>query len=226
MSVYVLLYEFNDSIILIISLFSLNKTKTSIDFTMANLFILSSSSNKTLPFDFDNISLTKSKSYINENNLNQNANDNDKYSSYNCKSLLRFIQSSTDISMNEIHSSRNQLNLSKTNRATRIESALLTSDYSNFINHSLNCSSKHVIDMNTNQTIDQFKRHDAGDEICNEKSSQYSILTDQNHYLTVEQIPVYNRSKLHFTSVQLILMSIIVFIFVILLSLITIFFLI
>jgi hypothetical protein len=81
-----------------------------------------------------------------------------------------------------------------------------------------------------NRTIDLIKRNRAGDE--NRSSHIYdkqeqtlpTMASDNNQYLTLEQMPIHNRRKIQFASKQLILISISVFLFVILLSLTTIFF--
>jgi predicted RND superfamily exporter protein len=144
-------------------------------------------------------------------NLNQNANDNDK-------SLHRLVQSSTDLYL-----SLNEENCLRKNRAIRIESAIMTSDYSHLLNHSIKYPSQSIMNMNMNRTIDLIKRNGAGDENLssqfNNKQVQTSIITDHNHYLTLEHVPIYNRQKIQFTSKQLILISISVFVLVILLCL-------
>ena len=119
------------------------------------------------------------------------------------------------------------MNTHKNKRATRIESALITSDYSHLLNHSLRNTSRHIIDINMNRTIDRIKRNDAGDQNSlshsNKNQMPNLLRTDHNHYLTLEQIPIHNRSKIQLTSKQLLLISISVFLFVILLCLVMIF---
>ncbi len=80
-----------------------------------------------------------------------------------------------------------------------------------------------------NRTIDLIKRNRAGDE--NRSSHIYdkqeqtlpTMTSDNNQYLTLEQMPIHNRRKIQFTPKQLILISISVFVFVTLLCLITVF---
>jgi len=150
-------------------------------------------------------------------NLNQNANDIDEnLPNENKKSLHRLVRSSTDIKTNDFYLSLNRENCPKKNQAIRIESAIMTSDYSHLFDHLIKHPSQSIINMNMNRTIDLIKRNGAGDE--NLSSS------DHNHYLTLEQVPIHNRRKIQFTSKQLILISISVFVFVILLCLVTIIF--
>ena len=152
--------------------------------------ISSLSSNSTVAFD------TSSIIRFSENNFNRNANDTDE--DLNKEAL---IQSSTDIT-NDLYSS---INLSKNNGAMRIESALMTSDYSH----------------TSRPTIDLVQRNGAGDE---NPSSYKQPQTPTNQYLTLEQVPVYNRRTIQFTTKQLILISISVFVFVILMCLTTVYF--
>jgi hypothetical protein len=154
---------------------------------------------------------TKSIICLNEINFNQNENDIDEDLDKESKFLHRLIQSSTDITRNDLYSSPiNRENSQRNNRANRIESALMTSDYS-----------PPFIDLNMNRTIDLIKRNGCGDENplsqFNDKHVQIPIVTDSNHYLTLEHVPIYDRRTIQLTSKQLILISISVFLFVILL---------
>jgi hypothetical protein len=160
---------------------------------------------------------TKSTICLNENNLNRNANDIHQDLNSKNKFLHRLIQSSTDLKINDLYC---PINSHQNNGAIRIESALMTSDYSHLLLH----ASRPIVDLNMNRTIDLIKRNGAGDENSSSKQVQTPIITDNNHYLTLEQVPIYNRRTVQFTSKQLILISISVFVFVIVLCLTTIFF--
>jgi hypothetical protein len=188
------------------------------------------SSSSTFTFDISSIQindseeklhLTKSIICLNEKNFNQNANDIEKNLNQKKKFIHRLIQSSTDIITNDFYSYKNQENSHQNNGAIRIESALMTSDYSHLLNHSMIHASQPIIDINMNNTIDLIKRNEAGDENLsshfNDKQVQTSIMTDKNYYLTIEQVPIRNRPMIQFTSKQLILISISVFVFVTLL---------
>ncbi len=202
-----------------------------------NISSSSSSSKSTFAFDTSSIQINDSEKKIhlnksiiclNEKNFNQNANDIDENLKKEKKFLLRLIQSSTDITTNNFYSSINQENSHRNNEPIRIESALMTNDYSYLLNHSIIHLSQPITDINMNKTIDLIKQNGAGDENLsshfNDKQVQTPIMIDHNHYLTLEQVPIHNRRKIQFTSKQLILISISVFVFVILLCLITIFF--
>jgi len=200
--------------------------------------ISSLSSKSTFAFDTlsiqtnnseEKLHLTKSIVCLNEKNFNQNSNDINENLKKENKILHRLIQSSTDIpTTNDHYSSINQDISHRNDKAIRIESALMTSDYSHLLNQSIIHTSQPIIDINMNRTIDLIKRNGAGDENFssqfNDKQLQTPIMTDNNHYLTLEQVPIHNRRKVQFTSKQFILISISVFVFVILLCSITIFF--
>ena len=126
--------------------------------------------------------------------------DTENLSSQPKKSLNRLVRSSTDL---DLHSSSNREESHSKNRAIRIESALLTSDYSHSFKHP--------------------SRVGAGDEnlstYSTDKQIQTNIRTDHTHYLTLEQIPLTNRRTIPFTSKQLLLISFSVFLLVTLLCL-------
>jgi hypothetical protein len=191
----------------------------------------SSSSKSTFPFDTlsiqTNDSVNKSIICLNERNFNQNANDIDENLKKEKKVLHRLIQSSTDVATNDVRSSINRQYSYRNNRAIRIESALMTNDSSHLLNQSIVHTPQPRIDINMNRTIDLIKLNGAGDENLsphfNDKQVQTPIITDHNHYLTLEQVPIHNRRKIQFTPKQLILISISVFVFVTLLCLITVF---
>jgi len=189
----------------------------------------SSSSNSTYAFDTSysiqaNTSQEKIHSTIclHEKNFNRNANDIDQENKF----LNRLVQSSIDITTNNFYSSINRENSHQNNEAVRIESALMTSDCS----HSLINASRPITCINMNRTIDLIKRNGAGDEdrsshiYDKQEQTPPTMISDNNQYLTLEQVPIHNRRKIQFTSKQLILISISVFLFVILLSITTIFF--
>ncbi|CAF0805938.1 unnamed protein product [Adineta steineri] len=166
-------------------------------------------------------SLSNSITCLNKQNFNQNSHNINRKT----KLLHRLIQSSTDITTNNHYSCVNRDNSQRTSDAIRIESALMTSDYSHSIVH----VSQSITNININKTIDLIKRNGAGDEILclhsDNKQIQISPITDNNQYLTLEQVPIYNRRTVQFTSKQLIFISFSVFLFVILLCLTTSFFL-
>jgi len=205
---------------------------------MFNTEISSLSSKSTLAFDISSIQtnnseekfhLTKSIFCLNEKNFNQNANDINENLNKEKNILHRLIQSSTDITTNDYYSSINREISHRNNKAIRIESALMTSDYSHLLNHSIIHPSQPIIDINMNRTIDLIKRNGAGDDNLssqfNDKQVQTSIMTDNNQYLTLEQVPIHNRRMVQFTSKKFIFISISAFVFfVTLLCLITIFF--
>jgi hypothetical protein len=189
----------------------------------------SSSSNSTFAFDTSysiptNNSQEKIHSNIclHEKNSNRNANDINQENKF----LNRLVQSSIDITTNNFYSSINRENSHQNNEAIRIESALMASDCS----HSLLHVSLPITGINMNRTIDLIKRSGAGDEdrsshiYDKQEQTPPTMTSDNNQYLTLEQMPIHNRRKIQFTSKQLlILISISVFLFVILLSLTTIF---
>ena len=113
--------------------------------------------------------------------------------------------------------------------AIRIESALTTSDYSYLLTHSIVDASRPIIALNTNRTSDLMNRTGAGDDqyssrFTDKQVQTPAVPTDRNHYLTLEQVAINNRSTMQFTSKQLVLISFTVFVFVILFCLTTIFF--
>ena len=170
----------------------------------------------------------KSIMYIRETNLDRNANDVEDQMKKEATYAHRFIESSTDLSVStDYHSS--SVNYSRTPAPIRVESALMTSDYSQRVAPSLEYRSRPFLDLNTNQTIDLIDRTGAGDENVSsqlrDKQVQTTVHTDDNQYLTLEQVPVHNRPTSRFTSKQYLVFSITVFVFVVLLSSITIFFL-
>jgi hypothetical protein len=128
----------------------------------------------------------------------------------------RLTQSSTDLKTTDHYLFLNEENCSRKTRAIRIESAVMASDYSHLLNHSIKHPSQSIMNMNMNRTIDLIKRTGAGDENLslqfNNKQVQTSITND------------HNQRKIHLTSKQFILISISVFLLVILLCLLTIIF--
>jgi hypothetical protein len=196
---------------------------------------ISSSSDSTFVFDISSIQTIDSKEKIhstksvicfNEKNFNRNANDIDEDLNRKTQCLHRLFRSSTDITTNNLYSSINREKSHRNNGAIRIESALMTSDYSHLLTHSIIHASRPIIDVNMNRTIDLINRNGAGDENLsshfNDKQGQTSTMTDNNHYLTLEQVPIHNRRTSQFTSKQLVLISLSAFVFVILLCLTTI----
>ena len=195
--------------------------------------ISSASSKSTFAFEtssipsnasVERIDSTKSIDCFHNENTNQNANDIEENLSNEKKSLHRLVQSSTDIKIND-HSSSDKA--SHRNRAFRIESALMTSDYSHLFKHSIiKQPSRSIMNLNMNRTIDFIKRNGAGDEYLSsqfiDKQIQATIQTDQNDYLPLEQVPISNRRMISFTVKQLLFISISVFVSVTLLCLVAI----
>ncbi|UJR25422.1 hypothetical protein I4U23_006769 [Adineta vaga] len=106
--------------------------------------------------------------------------------------LSRSIQSSINLRTTDFYAAFIQEKNSQTNlHANRIESALLTSDYSHLLTHSIIHVSQPIItDTNMNRTNDLIKRIGAGDEILPKQLSTITILDEDNiqrQYLTLEQ---------------------------------------
>lgn len=166
----------------------------------------------------------KSIIYLNKKYLNQNLNNINENLKKEKNHSHRLIQSSIDISINNLNSSINKINSHRHNGIIRIESALITSDYSHLLHPSLVYASQPIIDRNMNRTIDLIKQNELEDKNLsfhsNDKEVKTSSTTDNSQYLVLEQVHVNNRRKIQFTSKQFILICISVFVCVVVISLI------
>lgn len=135
--------------------------------------------------------------------------------------LSRSVQSSINLRTIHLHSSIQQ-KLSQANHAViRIESALLSSDYSH----------AHISQSIMGRTNDLINRIGAGDELfppdCLAKQQSTMTIPHDNNsqYLTLEHVPTSTRSKNQLTAKQTVLLSLTVFLLAILLCVSIIFFL-
>lgn len=159
--------------------------------------------------------------------VNHNAHDIEQDRDKDQPFSHRYIQSSTDL-MNRknctLSSSSDEID-PKPCAAMRIESALLTYDYSYLTRHTLECNPASTADRNMNQTIDLADRMASGDDNngshIHDKQVQTTSRTETNDYLPLEAVSVQDRYTCHslLRSKRLLLISISIFVFLVLATL-------
>jgi hypothetical protein len=166
---------------------------------------------------------------LHEMNFNQNANDIDDESdramacSYYIKQSSPDLLTSTDNLSSSVYREQN----SHKHAPIRIESALVTSDYSQHrVTNSIEQTSRSIMNLNMNRTMDVINRIGAGDEnlssAFHDKQVQTVNRADTNEYLPLERVTIQNRHEHPFTSKRFLLISMSTIVFIVLLCLIAI----
>lgn len=185
-------------------------------------------SNSTLAFDASSIPSSISHEQLSINHMvvdfdttsqNRNSNALQTETMQESDHTKRFIQSSNDLSINNadypLKVNENEFS-SRIPHAVRVESALLTNDYSELMNPSCNSGRRMTIELNRNQT-------GAGDENLPsglyDKQNQTTIPNDQQTYLPLELVSTRDRHSARLAPTKIFLFTFSIILFLVLLCL-------